>query len=176
MDITAGGLLSVEGTLEIDQVGDLDSFINMATGGMLTLKGDAEDTLAQFLGLIQGTDAIRYWNHSLLQWSPLTAATFGTDYTLSYITAGDLTGYTLLTVGSVDTAGDFDNDGDIDGRDFLILQRNPGLGSLSDWQSAYGGNSDLTASSTSVPEPNALVLAISLATLSSFSRQRKFAR
>jgi hypothetical protein len=142
----------------------------MTTGGMLALKGDVDNSLTQFLGLVTGTDAIRYWNHALLQWSPLTAATFGIDYTLNYITTGDLNGYTLLTVGSVDTVGDYDGDGDVDGRDFLILQRNPGLGSVSDWQNAYG-NSNLTAASTSVPEPSALVLAISLAALSSFSRR-----
>jgi fibronectin-binding autotransporter adhesin len=161
LSITSGGLVKSVG-LTIDSDLDNDSFINMATGGMLALKGDADDSLAQFLGLVQGTDAIRYWNHALLQWSPLTAATFGTDYTLSYITTGDLTGYTLLTVGSGSTVGDYDGDGDVDGRDFLILQRNPGLGSVSDWQSAYSDNSELAASSASIPEPNAAVLAMGL--------------
>jgi hypothetical protein len=36
------------------------------------------------------------------------------------------------------TPGDFDSDGDVDGRDFLIWQRNPTLGALADWQSGYG--------------------------------------
>jgi fibronectin-binding autotransporter adhesin len=174
LNITSAGLVTVASSLTIDQDLDNDSFINMATGGKLAVWGNVDDTLTQFLGVVQGTDAIRYWNHASLQWSPLSAATFGTDYTLSYITTGDLTGYTLLTVGSLGTVGDYDGDGDIDGRDFLILQRNPGLGSVSDWQNAYG-NSELAAS-TSVPEPSALVLAISLAAASSFSRRRNFAR
>jgi Ca2+-binding RTX toxin-like protein len=35
-------------------------------------------------------------------------------------------------------AGDFDADGDLDGRDFLAWQRNPSIGSLIDWQNGYG--------------------------------------
>lgn len=33
--------------------------------------------------------------------------------------------------------GDFDADGDIDGRDFLFWQRNPNVGDLGDWQTNY---------------------------------------
>jgi hypothetical protein len=35
-------------------------------------------------------------------------------------------------------SGDFDGDGDVDGRDFLLWQRNQSLGSLTDWQEQYG--------------------------------------
>jgi T5SS/PEP-CTERM-associated repeat protein len=175
LNIMSGALVSVFGALRIDTDLNNDSFVNMATGGMLALKGMVDDSLSQFLGIVQGTDAIRYWDHALLQWSPLTSATLGTDYTLSYITTGDLSSYTLLTVGSISTVGDYDGDDDVDGRDFLILQRNPGLGSVSDWQANYG-SSELTAASTSVPEPNALALAISLAAACSFARRRYFLR
>jgi hypothetical protein len=34
--------------------------------------------------------------------------------------------------------GDFDQDGDVDGRDFLLWQRNPSVGNLIDWQTNYG--------------------------------------
>jgi hypothetical protein len=53
--------------------------------------------------------------------------------------------------------GDFDNDGDVDGRDFLAWQRNPSLGNLADWQANYG-NGSLQAINTAVPEPGAWVL------------------
>jgi hypothetical protein len=33
--------------------------------------------------------------------------------------------------------GDFDSDGDVDGRDFLTWQRDPSVGSLVDWQTGY---------------------------------------
>jgi hypothetical protein len=44
-------------------------------------------------------------------------------------------------------SGDFDHDGDVDGRDFLVWQRNPSVGNLSDWQEQYGGE-DLSAVSS----------------------------
>lgn len=37
--------------------------------------------------------------------------------------------------------GDFDEDGDVDGRDFLTWQRNPSVGNLADWQDNYGSRS-----------------------------------
>ncbi len=98
MDITNGGLVSVAGLLTIDFNGGDDSFINMATGGMLALWGDADGSLAEFLGLIGGTDAIRYWDDSIAGWADITGATYGLDYTLEYITEGELAGYTMLTV------------------------------------------------------------------------------
>jgi hypothetical protein len=53
--------------------------------------------------------------------------------------------------------GDFDNDGDVDGRDFLIWQRGGSPTALSasdlaDWQSNYGTGS-LAAVTSAVPEP-----------------------
>lgn len=53
--------------------------------------------------------------------------------------------------------GDFDEDGDVDGADFLFWQRN-GLpdADLADWLANYAGNSLLAAQSTVVPEPSAL--------------------
>jgi hypothetical protein len=54
-------------------------------------------------------------------------------------------------------AGDFDLDGDVDGRDFLAWQRNPSVGNLSDWQTNYGFGA-LTAASTAVPEPGSVIL------------------
>lgn len=100
LHITTGGLVTAR-LLEIDLDTNGDSNVNMSTGGMLALKGDADDSLDQFLNLVQGTDAIRYWDVSLADWAPLTQATFGVDYTLQYLTAGEFAGYTLLTVGVV---------------------------------------------------------------------------
>lgn len=58
--------------------------------------------------------------------------------------------------------GDFDFDGDIDGRDFLEGQRgestNPfSAGDLEDWQANYGAGA-LVAESFAVPEPGSLIL------------------
>jgi T5SS/PEP-CTERM-associated repeat protein len=116
LNITGGGLVSVDTTLTIDYDTNGDSFINMSTGGMLALFGEAEDTLAQFMDLIDGTDAIRYWDEGGNAWANITSATYGDDYTLSYLTTGDLTGYTLLTV-TTPAWPDLNLDGTVDGLD-----------------------------------------------------------
>jgi hypothetical protein len=40
--------------------------------------------------------------------------------------------------GSGNLAGDFNSDGTVDGRDFLVWQRNTSVGSLADWKANYG--------------------------------------
>ena len=162
LTITAGGLVSVRETLTIDSNGGNDSFVNLASGGMLALWGDADDSLAQFLGLVAGTDAIRNWNASLAAWTPLAAATLGADYTLQYQAAGDLTGYTLLTVLTPGPPGDFNFDGRVDGTDLLAWQRgnSPTPNSpedLATWQANFGLGAS-TPATTAVPEPDTFAL------------------
>ena len=62
LTITNGGLVSVAGTLTIDNDTDGDGFLNMSDGGILALAGDADDSLAAFFNLINGTDAIQWWD------------------------------------------------------------------------------------------------------------------
>ncbi len=100
LQINLGGLV-VANELLIDYDESDDSFINMSSGGMLALAGLAEASLEEFLGLVEGTDAIRYWDADLSGWSPLAEATLGEDYTLEYLSEGELVGYTMLTVGIV---------------------------------------------------------------------------
>jgi parallel beta-helix repeat protein len=71
----------------------------------------------------------------------------------------------------VATPGDFDADGDVDGRDLLVWQRNQNVGSLADWQANYGAGllSEITAppaaeATSPVPEPAGLVLILSALT------------
>jgi hypothetical protein len=57
--------------------------------------------------------------------------------------------------------GDFDDDGDVDGRDFLVWQRNNGSAAdLAIWQKNFGTGTLLA--SVAVPEPSAVVLILSL--------------
>jgi len=49
-------------------------------------------------------------------------------------------------------AGDFDNDNDVDGADFLTWQRNPTVGSLTDREDDFGSTGAL-ATANVVPEP-----------------------
>jgi hypothetical protein len=77
---------------------------------------------------------------------------------------------------TISTPGDFDFDGDVDGRDFLIWQRgdSPDPLSASDlalWQDHYGSG-PLVASAT-VPEPSsALLLLLGASLAMSYGRQR----
>jgi hypothetical protein len=67
-------------------------------------------------------------------------------------------------------AGDFDSDGDVDGQDFLVWQRDPSVGSLAEWEANLGtagqvqtvvtASSLAQAAATSVPEPAAWTLAL----------------
>jgi hypothetical protein len=57
-------------------------------------------------------------------------------------------------------AGDFDTDGDVDGADFLVWQRDGfnSLPDLDDWTTNFGMPTPLGSTSTAIPEPTAAVL------------------
>jgi fibronectin-binding autotransporter adhesin len=88
----------------------------------------------------------------------------------------------VTTLGApITTQGDFDNDGDVDGRDFLIWQRGGSpngatAGDLAQWQANYGTTpltAAVTASSTAVPEPGTMGLVTLAVLLGSSIRRRK---
>lgn len=66
--------------------------------------------------------------------------------------------------------GDFDIDGDVDGEDFLVWQRDPAAGSLSDWKANFGVNA-FTASAA-VPEPGSAALLVCFAAIITCRRTR----
>jgi hypothetical protein len=114
------------------------------------------------LALINGFSPMAGQSFNLFDWTSLS----GTFDTLSLPALGaglswntsQLYNTGVLTVVSSGIPGDFDLDGDVDGRDFLVWQRNPSVGNLGDWQTNYGA-SGLSAS-VAVPEPSAFVLAL----------------
>ncbi|TWU29955.1 alpha/beta hydrolase [Bythopirellula polymerisocia] len=77
----------------------------------------------------------------------------------------------LIDLVGPTASGDFDHDGDVDGRDFLEWQRKLSAGSLSDWQTQYGSNLPLTAVGIAIPEPTTAVLSL-IATASHFLSRR----
>jgi hypothetical protein len=80
--------------------------------------------------------------------------------TTSTVNLANITGNQYVTVAV--PSGDFDGDGDVDGRDFLVWQRNNGSAAdLAIWQEQYGSSGPLSAA-TSVPEPALGVLLLSL--------------
>lgn len=67
------------------------------------------------------------------------------------------------------TPGDFNADGQVDGRDFLLWQRDTTVGELADWQENYGVGT--LAGATAVPEPASCVaLLVSVLLLTSKRR------
>jgi hypothetical protein len=105
--------------------------------------------------------------------STLSLPTLGAG--LSWNTSALLTTGILSVIGA-GGPGDFDGDGDVDGRDFLAWQRgnspNPlSPGDLAAWQANYGAG-PLTATATAVPEP-ATWMALLSAALMSFALRRK---
>ncbi len=70
--------------------------------------------------------------------------------------------------------GDFDNDGDVDGADFLAWQRDTNLGDLADWEANYGTPNITISAVSAVPEPSTLMLAGAMA-LAMVARRRRSA-
>ena len=62
--LRGGGLVTSQ-SLSIGAYGGRDGFINMATGGMLALFGDADESIGQFLRGIYNSNSIRFWDSSL---------------------------------------------------------------------------------------------------------------
>ncbi len=82
LNISNGGLAYID-SLIIDADGDGDSYVNMSSGGKLTIYGEGDSTLDGFLEFVGGTDAIRYWDASISDWASITNATYGEDYTIA---------------------------------------------------------------------------------------------
>jgi Tol biopolymer transport system component len=125
--------------------------------GDLVLNGDLNVTLLDGFSPELGD------SFDILNWSSLT----GTFDTINLPLLGSGLSWNLsqlYTAGilEIGLGGDFDHDGDIDGRDFLIWQRGGSPIALSatdlvDWQANYGAG-QLTAESVAVPEPGSLML------------------
>lgn len=82
----------------------------------------------------------------------------------------------LDLIASAGNPSDLDSDGDVDGRDFLLIQRtNPSL--ISTWESNYGVGTPTSAAGQLVPEPATLCLLIGIiAAWGSQSRQARARR
>jgi fibronectin-binding autotransporter adhesin len=141
--------LAASGTLEFD-VSEF-GFTSLNATGTATLAG----TLS--INLINGFMPAEGASYDFL--NAASIVTTGLTFDLPTLTGNlawdtsDFSATGILSVIAAGLAGDFDSDGDVDGRDFLVWQRNPAVGDLADWQANYGMTGPLTASSTAVPEP-----------------------
>ncbi|TWU23515.1 dockerin type I domain-containing protein [Bythopirellula polymerisocia] len=108
----------------------------------------------------------------------VTGMSYASDSSTWIPTTWNGTDAVTLSITSLPSNADFDGDGDVDGRDFLIWQRGFGLTGqtsnsngdangngtvdgvdLADWQAKYGG-APLVAAVAAVPEPASLLLII----------------
>jgi hypothetical protein len=156
-----GGTLMAGGTLDID----LQSYSPVA--------GDSFNlfTFASALG-------------SFTLDLPALAAGLNWDAT-SLLTTGEL----AVVAAAIKENADFNGDGTVDGRDFLIWQRGFGgeaslatgdanadgsvdADDLAIWQNQYGTLSELTAANATVPEPSSLLTAAMTFILASLTRKR----
>jgi hypothetical protein len=64
--------------------------------------------------------------------------------------------------------GDFNQDGVVDGADFLVWQQDTNVGSLDDWKANYGASA--TAAIGAVPEPSSAALALGMFLLTAGGR------
>jgi pectin methylesterase-like acyl-CoA thioesterase len=120
---------------------------------------------------------------SRVAWSKQLTAEQAAAFTKELWLAGN-DGWNPIITEPVDPSADFDGDGDVDGRDFIVWQRGFGLGDQNDnslgdanldgdineldlavWQEQFG---DSTPELAAVPEPGSLVIVGALIALSAF--------
>ena len=182
---TGDGILGL-GTLNAIDPEPGTATVNILDGGLLALNNiDAGESSPDVprLGSIQPGSVI-----DIQDTGRLTLPGNFTAVLQNYIDAGRIIGNgqqgaLQITVEGGTTPGDFDEDGDVDGQDFLFWQRDPTVGDLAaDWEAHYGdsggGGDEVTvvtavtpavASVQGVPEPTAMALIVlgSLACLGS---------
>ena len=164
------------------------------TGGVADFVNDTDKDYAKGAGLVQivagvGGRSLRNGDFSVF---PFNAAGYSnettppvefgfalvdvtpTRLTVSYVAAADgavIDSFSITEIADFD--GDFDFNGVVDGEDFLLWQRDPSVGSLTDWETNYGMVAPLSASLAAVPEPTTSALALAALCLA-MSRRRSF--
>jgi hypothetical protein len=170
----SGDLTMTAGSIYLKIAGNSESLYDqLQVDGTLTAGGTLDVALV-------GYSPVAGDSFDLLDFGSLTG---GFTVSLPSLDAGlawDVTAFetsgTLSVIADIVEDADFDGDGDVDGRDFLIWQRGFGLteqednslgdangdgdvneGDLAIWQTQYAEPGEL-ATSTAVPEPNSLVI------------------
>jgi len=155
------GLLEAVGFLEVGGMVTID-------GGILRARRyeDHSDPNATSVIEVNGSGLLQFNNsvESVLDVEALITAGIITTSEASPLTVSvvdvDGTDFTQVSFGAACGTGDFDCNGIVDGKDFLLWQTNPSVGSLSDWENNYPA--PLVAAVASVPEPSSIVLTLLL--------------
>jgi serralysin len=167
-DITQDSTLTVDGnytqanaaTLEI-QLRNLADFDALIVTGTASLNGTLTVQLAEDFVPTAGDrfDILTAIDGVAGTFTELLLPDIGAFLALNAIYESNSVGLTVIPL-SVSLPGDFDGDGDVDGRDFLVWQRggtpNPlSIEDLVDWQVNYAaGEVPAAAVLVSVPEPS----------------------
>lgn len=172
LDVTLAGPAAADGHLgPIVTLVDADgtranyAWFGQLLGNHILTLPVASPTWYEAPGTTPGLD-LTLIDHMHLQLDPGGFGTSGA-YTVSW--------NELSLITDVGTPGDFNDDGDVDGRDFLIWQRGGSTTGplnttdLSDWQTNYGNSGPLTEV-TSVPEPSTIALFLLAFSAISFKR------
>ncbi len=162
VDNSTVGSLSHQPTADLNfELRSLADFDNLSVTGAASLGGDIVVSLG--FGFVPTLgNQFQILTSSSISGTPtfdFSAATLGSG--LAWLPIQLSTSLTLAVVPS-GTPGDFDSDGDVDGRDFLKWQRGGSpsplsAGDLAAWQANYGVGM-LTATSVAVPEPSTWML------------------
>jgi hypothetical protein len=159
-------------SLDVSSGTSSTSLFSLMTQGQSGFNGDetpfTPDQLFDLFAVAMQNDAL--WDTAagaVFLGTPENILSFGTlDWSLTDVTAA--------------LPGDFDIDGDVDGRDLLTWQRNTSVGALSDWQTYYGVEalSSLTEHAVAeatlpVPEPPTLGSLVLLATFSVLAARKR---
>ncbi|QEG33473.1 hypothetical protein [Bythopirellula goksoeyrii] len=171
------GLMAFGGDLVFSDAADLEIEIGGLSPGtdfdQLLVSGDADLGGALDVSLINGFALSPGLSFEIVNvdgtlsgmFAGLSQGAFVGNYGSTNLfidyTAGDGNDVALISA----LEGDFDFDGDVDGRDFLMWQRggSPSPLSASDlvaWRANYGDSGLLAAGLSAVPEPSGIVLAL----------------
>jgi uncharacterized protein YjbI with pentapeptide repeats len=167
--IEDGATMNPSSTLELRfDADEWNSTISFEAGIAVTLDGILDLTFADdvnILSQVGRTLDLFDWTGVVPSGTFTVAGDYEWDLTNLY-TTGEVTllGVTILP-------GDVDGDGDVDGRDFLALQRDPTLGSIAAWQANYGDSVSSLANFVPVPEPGPVLLTMLVALLLSPHRR-----
>jgi len=170
-DFTAAGITHISMDVRHQNASDLELRIGIANG--IFFQNGLGDTYVSSLSITVPND--NAWHSIVL---PILASDFDPNFAnntvppdaavaLTNVThfrilhnpsSGDFRGalgsddFYLDNIRAISNSGDFDNDGDVDGADFLAWQRNTGVGNLSAWEESFG-NTGALAATHAVPEP-----------------------
>ncbi|MAT70525.1 MAG: hypothetical protein CMJ58_13490 [Planctomycetaceae bacterium] len=134
-----------------------DSTISFEAGSAVTIDGTLVLDFADDVNLLSQIGR----TFDVFDWSGVTpAGQFTVDSPYQWDLAHLMTTGQATLTGATVLPGDFDGDGDVDGRDLLALQRDPQLGSLASWRANYGDRVSGMSQFVTVPEPATLAAAV----------------